>query len=109
METATSDDGPAACPDPVQRVKLFPVSDETITPTPIPARVSTDEIRLLVERRKAGKMTGVWLSIEAVESMLTEVELYRAKHDPAMRRQKDAARAQRNARERWNARPSPNA
>ena len=54
-------------------------------------------------------MTGVWLSIEAVESMLTEVELYRAKHDPATRRQQDAARAQRNARERYKPRLSPNA
>jgi hypothetical protein len=37
-------------------------------------------------------MTGVWLSIEDVESMLIEVELYRAKFDASSRRQRDAAR-----------------
>jgi hypothetical protein len=67
-------------------------------PTPIPARVSVDEVRLLLERRKAGKYRGVWLDIETVESMLIEVELYRRKYDPATRRQRDAARATRNAR-----------
>jgi hypothetical protein len=38
-------------------------------------------------------MTGVWLSIEDVESMLIEVELYRSKFDSATRRQRDAVRA----------------
>jgi hypothetical protein len=38
-------------------------------------------------------MTGVWLTIEDVESMLIEVELYRSKYDSATRRQRDAVRA----------------
>jgi hypothetical protein len=42
-------------------------------PTPIPQRVSVEDVRALLERRKAGKMTGVRPSIEAVESMLVEV------------------------------------
>lgn len=70
----------------------------TDAPTPLPQRVDIEEIRLLLDRRKAGKMTGVWLSIEAVESMLTEVHLYRTKHDASWRRQQDAKRTQRNAR-----------
>jgi dephospho-CoA kinase len=73
-----------------------------VEPTPIPVRVSVEDIQLLIERRKAGKMTGVWLSIEAVESMLTEVRLYRNRYDPAHRRQRDAANAQRKARQKWD-------
>jgi hypothetical protein len=46
-------------------------------------------------------MTGVWLSIEDVEALVIEAELYRLKHDASYRRQRDAARAKRNARERW--------
>ena len=38
------------------------------------------------------RMTGVWLSIEDVESMLIEVEQYRLKYDSASRRQRDAVR-----------------
>jgi hypothetical protein len=66
----------------------------------LPQRVNIDDIRLLLERRKAGKMTGVWLSIETVESLLTEAELYRLKHDAGYRRRRDAAKAERNARQR---------
>jgi hypothetical protein len=40
-------------------------------------------------------MTGVWLSIEDVEAMCTEVELYRAKEGAASRRRRDAAIAAR--------------
>ena len=69
-------------------------------PTPLPQRVNIEDVRLLLERRKAGKMTGVWLSIETVESLLTEAELYRLKHDARYRRQRDAAKAERNARRR---------
>jgi hypothetical protein len=71
-------------------------------PTRLPKRVDLEDVRLLLERRKAGKMTGVWLSIEDVESMLTEVELYRLKYDASWRRQRDAANAQRKAREKWD-------
>jgi len=57
--------------------------------------VSVEDLRELLARRKAEDMRGVWLPIAEVESMLVEVELYRAKHDPATRRQRDAARAAR--------------
>jgi hypothetical protein len=60
-------------------------------PTPIPQRVSDEDIRELLERRKAGKMTGVRPSIEAVESMLVEVEMYRLRARCQLRRQRDAA------------------
>ncbi len=71
-------------------------------PTRLPKRVDLEDVRLLLERRKAGKMTGVWLSIEDVESMLIECELYRLKHDASYRRQKDATTAQRKARQKWD-------
>lgn len=48
-------------------------------------------------------MTGVWLSIEDVESMLIEVEAYGNRYDASYRRQRDAARVQRNTRERCKA------
>jgi hypothetical protein len=40
-------------------------------------------------------MTGVWLSIEDVESMLIEVEGYRNREGGASRRRRDAAIAAR--------------
>ena len=66
--------------------------------TPIPSRVDVEQVRDLCKRRREARMTGVWLSIEAIESMLTEVHLYRTKHDASWRRQQDAKRTQRNAR-----------
>lgn len=60
--------------------------------TPIPERVDVEVIRDLCKRRREARMTGVWLSIEDVEAMLIEVELYRSKYDSASRRQRDAAR-----------------
>jgi hypothetical protein len=60
--------------------------------TPIPDRVDVEQVRDLCKRRREARMTGVWLSIEDVESMLIEVELYRAKFDASSRRQRDAAR-----------------
>jgi hypothetical protein len=47
-------------------------------------------------------MTGVWLSIADVESLITEARLDRNRYDPATRRQRDAANAQRNARKKWD-------
>jgi hypothetical protein len=64
--------------------------------TPIPSRVDTKAIRDLCQRRRHDRMTGVWLRIQDVESMLIEVDLYRAKFDAASRRQRDGARAARN-------------
>jgi hypothetical protein len=40
-------------------------------------------------------MTGVWLSIEDVESMLIEVEGFRNREDAASRRRRDASIAAR--------------
>jgi hypothetical protein len=60
--------------------------------TKIPERVDVEAVRDLCKRRREARMTGVWLSIEDVESMLIEVELYRAKFDASSRRQRDAAR-----------------
>jgi hypothetical protein len=73
------------------------VSDD---PTPLPGRASIEEIRDLIKRRREAGYDGTWLLNETIESMLTECELYRLKHDAGYRRQRDAARAQRNARER---------
>jgi hypothetical protein len=60
--------------------------------TPVPERIDVETVRDLCKRRREARMTGVWLSIEDVESMLIEVELYRAKFDASSRRQRDAAR-----------------
>jgi len=70
-------------------------------PSPIPARVNIEEVRDLVKRRREARYDGTWLLNETIESLLTEVELYRLKYDASTRRQKDAARAKYNARERW--------
>jgi hypothetical protein len=60
--------------------------------TPVPERIDVETVRDLCKRRREARMTGVWLSIEDVESMLIEVELYRSKFDSATRRKRDAAR-----------------
>jgi hypothetical protein len=73
------------------------VSDE-IPPTPLPQRVSTEDVRDLIKRRRDARYDGTWLLNETIESLLTEVELYRLKYDASTRRQKDAARAMKNAR-----------
>ena len=54
-------------------------------PTTIPNE-SISTLRLLIDRPKAGKITGVWLSIEDLESMITKCELYRLKSDASYRR-----------------------
>jgi hypothetical protein len=84
----------------VRRAKLL-----SVEPTVIPQRVDLDDLQLLVDRRRTGKMTGVWLSIADVESLITEARLYRNKFDAAWRRQQDAKRASKIAKERWS-RPS---
>jgi hypothetical protein len=68
---------------------------ETVERTPVPDRVDTGAIRDLCQRRREEHMTGVWLRIEDVESMLIEVDLYRAKFDAASRRQRDGAKPAR--------------
>ena len=60
--------------------------------TPVPERIDVETVRDLCKRRREARMTGVWLSIEDVESMLIEVELYRSKFDSATRRKRDAVR-----------------
>jgi hypothetical protein len=70
-------------------------------PTPLPARVNIEEIRDLIKRRREARYDGTWLLNETIESMLIEVEMYRLKHDASYRRQRDAARVQRNARKRY--------
>ena len=74
------------------------VSDQR---TPAPDRVSIEDVRDLIKRRREAGYDGTWLLNETVEALLIEAELYRLKHDASYRRQKDAARAQRTARERW--------
>jgi hypothetical protein len=73
------------------------VSDQR---TPVPDRVSIEDVRDLIKRRRDAGYDGTWLLNETVEALLTEAELYRLKHNASYRRQRDAARAQRDARKR---------
>ena len=63
--------------------------------------MSTDDVRDLIKRRGDAGYDGTWLLNETIESLLTEVDLYRLKYDASTRRQKDAAHSTKNARERW--------
>jgi hypothetical protein len=61
----------------------------------VPPRVDLDRVREMCKQRREAEMTGVWLPIEDVESMLIEVILYRTKFDAASRRQKDGVRGRK--------------
>ena len=63
--------------------------------------MSIEDVRDLIKRRRDAGYDGTWLLNETIESMLTECELYRLKSDASYKRQRDAAQAQRNSRERW--------
>jgi hypothetical protein len=63
--------------------------------TPVPPRVDTQHLRALIQQRRDDEMLGIWLSLEDVEALCTEAELYRLKSDAAARRQKDGVRTRR--------------
>jgi hypothetical protein len=63
--------------------------------TPVPSRVDLDHVRELCKLRREADMTGVWLPIEDVESLLIEAHLYRNKYDASSRRQRDGARVRK--------------
>jgi hypothetical protein len=71
-------------------------------PTPVPPRADLVELRRELNRRKKERMTHMVLKLETFESLLLDAECFQTKEKAATRRKRDAAKAQRNPRKRWD-------
>ena len=64
--------------------------------TPIPRRVDLKSLGALIRQQREAGYSTILLSVDDVDSMATECELYRTRYDASTRRQKDAARARKS-------------